>query len=59
VIAGATLPGQRSVIARLDGIARAADDAALGTPATLVVGDVVTAIPTHALLEATVGFQFG
>ena len=59
VIAGATLPGQRSVTARLDGIARAADDEALGTPATLVVGDVVTAIPAHSLLEATVGFQFG
>jgi siroheme synthase len=59
VIAGATLPGQRSVTSRLDGIARAADEAALGTPATLVVGDVVTAIPAHSLLEATVGFQFG
>jgi uroporphyrin-III C-methyltransferase/precorrin-2 dehydrogenase/sirohydrochlorin ferrochelatase len=59
VIAGATLPSQRSVTSRLDGIARAADEAALGTPATLVVGDVVTAIPAHSLLEATVGFQFG
>jgi uroporphyrin-III C-methyltransferase/precorrin-2 dehydrogenase/sirohydrochlorin ferrochelatase len=59
VIAGATLPGQRSVVARLDGIAHAADEAALGTPATLVVGEVVTAIPAHSALEATVGFQFG
>jgi len=59
VIAGATLPGQRSVTARLDGIARAADEAGLETPATLVIGDVVTAIPAHSLLEATAGFQFG
>ena len=59
VIADATLPGQRSVTARLDGIAHAADEAALGMPATLVVGDVVTAIPAPSLLEATVGFQFG
>ncbi len=59
VIAGATLPGQRSVTSRLDGIARAADEAGLGTPATLVVGDVVRAIPAHSVLEATVGFQFG
>jgi uroporphyrin-III C-methyltransferase/precorrin-2 dehydrogenase/sirohydrochlorin ferrochelatase len=59
VIAGATLPGQRSVTARLDGIAHAADEAGLETPATLVVGDVVTAIPAHSIVEATVGFQFG
>jgi siroheme synthase len=59
VIAAATLPGQRSVSARLDGIARAADDAGLGTPATLFIGEVVTAIPARSLLEATVDFQFG
>jgi uroporphyrin-III C-methyltransferase/precorrin-2 dehydrogenase/sirohydrochlorin ferrochelatase len=59
VIAGATLPGQRSVTARLDGIARAADEAGLETPATLVIGDVVAAIPAHSLLEATTGSRFG
>jgi uroporphyrin-III C-methyltransferase / precorrin-2 dehydrogenase / sirohydrochlorin ferrochelatase len=59
VIAGATLPEQRSVTARLDGIARAVDEAGIGTPATLVIGDVVNAIPAQAMLEATVGFQFG
>ena len=59
VIARATLPGQRSVTARLDAIARAADEAGLETPATLVIGDVVTAVQAHAILEATVGFQFG
>jgi len=59
VIAEATLPGQRSVTARLDGIARAADEAGIGTPATLVIGDVVNAIPAQSLFEATVGFQFG
>jgi uroporphyrin-III C-methyltransferase len=59
VIASATLPEQRSVIGRLDGIARAADEAGLSTPATLVVGDVVTAIPASALMEATAGIQFG
>jgi uroporphyrin-III C-methyltransferase/precorrin-2 dehydrogenase/sirohydrochlorin ferrochelatase len=59
VIASATLPDQRSVTASLDDIARAADDARLPTPSTLVVGDVVTAIPAQSLLEATAGFQFG
>jgi uroporphyrin-III C-methyltransferase / precorrin-2 dehydrogenase / sirohydrochlorin ferrochelatase len=63
VVAGATLPGQRSVTARLDGIARAADEAGVETPATLVVGEVVNAIPANSLVnslvEATAGFKFG
>ncbi len=59
VIASATLPQQRSVTARLDGIARAADEAGVETPATLVIGEVVTAIPGRSLVEATAGFQFG
>src|SRR5713226_8108796 len=45
IICNATLPDQRSVSACLDNIARAADEAGISTPATLVVGDVVAAIP--------------
>ncbi len=45
IISNATLPDQRSVSARLDNIARVADEAGISTPATLVVGDVVAVIP--------------
>ena len=54
IISNATLPDQRSVTARLDGIARAADEAGIGTPATLVVGDVVGAIPAISTLETRI-----
>ena len=43
LISNATLPDQRSVTGPLDRIARLADEAAIGPPATLVVGDVVAA----------------
>jgi uroporphyrin-III C-methyltransferase len=43
VIANATLPNQRSISGSLDSIARLADQAAIEAPATLVVGDVVSA----------------
>jgi siroheme synthase len=43
VISNATLPNQRSVSGPLDRIARLADEAAIEPPATLVVGDVVSA----------------
>ena len=59
VIASATLADEVSVTATLAGIAKAADDAGLGTPATLVVGDVVTAIPAQSIAEATAAIQFG
>jgi uroporphyrin-III C-methyltransferase len=50
VISNATLPNQRTVTGTLERIARLADQAALETPATLVVGDVVAAAPILALL---------
>ena len=43
VVSKATLPDQRSVSGTLDSIAALADEAAIETPATLVVGDVVSA----------------
>jgi uroporphyrin-III C-methyltransferase / precorrin-2 dehydrogenase / sirohydrochlorin ferrochelatase len=43
VISDATLPGQRSVSGPLDRIASLADAAEIGAPATLVVGEVVSA----------------
>lgn len=43
LISNATLQNQRSVKGPLDRIARLADEAAIETPATLVVGDVVPA----------------
>jgi uroporphyrin-III C-methyltransferase/precorrin-2 dehydrogenase/sirohydrochlorin ferrochelatase len=43
LISNATLPHQRSVSGRLDCIARLADEAGIEAPATLVVGDVVSA----------------
>ncbi len=60
VISNATLPNQESVFGPLDRIARIADQAAIGTPATLVVGDVVAAAPTLAVLpNSTVDGGFG
>jgi len=50
VISNATLPNQRSVSGPLEQIARLADRAAIETPATLVVGDVVAAAPALAVL---------
>ena len=50
VISNATLPNQQSVTGTLDRIARLADQAAIATPATLVVGDVVAAAPVLAVL---------
>ncbi len=60
VISNATLPNQESVSGPLDRIARMAEQAAIGTPATLVVGDVVAAAPTLAVLpNSTVDGGFG
>jgi len=60
VISNATLPNQESVSGPLDRIARIADQAAIGTPATLVVGDVVAAAPAVAVLpNSTVDGGFG
>jgi uroporphyrin-III C-methyltransferase/precorrin-2 dehydrogenase/sirohydrochlorin ferrochelatase len=53
VISNATLPTQRSVSGPLDRIARLADEAGIEPPATLVVGDVVSA--ELALAAATAG----
>ncbi len=50
VISNATLPNQKSVSGPLEMIARLADQAAIETPATLVVGDVVAAAPALAVL---------
>jgi uroporphyrin-III C-methyltransferase/precorrin-2 dehydrogenase/sirohydrochlorin ferrochelatase len=44
VVHRATLDGQRVVRARLDGIAAAADRAAVGAPSVVVVGEVVDAL---------------
>jgi len=51
IISNATLPEQRSVSATLGNIARVADEAGIGTPATLVVGDVVAAISAISTLD--------
>jgi siroheme synthase len=60
VIANATLPNQQTVSGPLDSIARIADHAAIGTPATLVVGDVVAAAPPLAVLpHSSVDGGFG
>ena len=60
VISNATLPNQQTVTGPLERIARVADQAAIGTPATLVVGDVVAAAPTLAVLpNSTVDGGFG
>jgi uroporphyrin-III C-methyltransferase/precorrin-2 dehydrogenase/sirohydrochlorin ferrochelatase len=50
LISNATLAGQQAVSGTLESIARLADQAAIGTPATLVVGDVVAAAPVLAVL---------
>jgi len=60
VISNATLPNQQSVTGTLERIARLADQAALETPATLVVGDVVAAAPVLAVLpHSSVDGGFG
>ena len=60
VISNATLPNQRSISGPLDRIARLADQAAIETPATLVVGDVVAAAPALAVLpNSSVDGGFG
>jgi uroporphyrin-III C-methyltransferase / precorrin-2 dehydrogenase / sirohydrochlorin ferrochelatase len=50
VISNATLANQQSVSGPLEQIARLADQVAIGTPATLVVGDVVAAAPALSVL---------
>ena len=42
VISQGSLPGERHVIARLDGITQASSEARLGTPAVIVIGEVVS-----------------
>jgi len=60
VISNATLPNQRSISGPLERIARLADQAAIETPATLVVGDVVAAAPALAVLpHSSVDGGFG
>ena len=61
VIANASLPNQQSVSGPLELIARIADQAAIGTPATLVVGDVVaaSALATAVLPNSFVDGGFG
>jgi uroporphyrin-III C-methyltransferase len=60
VISNATLRNQRSVTGTLERIARLADQAAIETPATLVVGDVVAAAPVLAVLpNSSVDGGFG
>jgi len=60
VISNATLADQRSISGPLERIARLADQAAIGTPATLVVGDVVAAAPALAVLpNSSVDGGFG
>ncbi|TMB99958.1 MAG: uroporphyrinogen-III C-methyltransferase, partial [Chloroflexi bacterium] len=61
VIANASLPNQQSVSGPLDLIARLADQAAIGTPATLVVGDVVaaSALAAAVLPNSSVDGGFG
>ena len=49
IISNATLPDQRSVSGPLDRIAMLADEAAIDSPATLVVGDVVSAMGVLAV----------
>ena len=60
VISNATLANQQTVWGPLERIARLADQAAIGTPATLVVGDVVAAAPVLAVLpNSSVDGEFG
>jgi uroporphyrin-III C-methyltransferase/precorrin-2 dehydrogenase/sirohydrochlorin ferrochelatase len=51
VISNATLPSERKVAGPLADIARLADQAEIGAPAVLVVGDVVAAIPVVSALR--------
>jgi uroporphyrin-III C-methyltransferase/precorrin-2 dehydrogenase/sirohydrochlorin ferrochelatase len=60
VISNATLPNQQSISGPLERIARLADQASIGTPATLVVGDVVAAAPVLSVLpNSSVDGGFG
>jgi uroporphyrin-III C-methyltransferase/precorrin-2 dehydrogenase/sirohydrochlorin ferrochelatase len=60
VISNATLANQQSISGPLERIARLADQAAIGTPATLVVGDVVAAAPALSVLpNSSVDGGFG
>ena len=61
VIANASLAGQQSVSGPLERISRIADQAAIGTPATLVVGDVVaaSALAMAVLPNSSVDGGFG
>jgi uroporphyrin-III C-methyltransferase / precorrin-2 dehydrogenase / sirohydrochlorin ferrochelatase len=60
VISNATLANQQTVSGPLEHIARLADQAAIGTPATLVVGDVVAAAPVLSVLpNSSVDGGFG
>jgi uroporphyrin-III C-methyltransferase len=51
VISNATLPAERKVSGPLNDIARLADQAEIGAPAVLVVGDVVAASPVLSALR--------
>jgi siroheme synthase len=53
VISNATLPAERKVSGPLADIARLADQAEIGAPAVLVVGDVVAAIPMVSELRGS------
>jgi len=60
VISNATLPNQKMVSGPLDQISWLADQAAIGAPATLVVGDVVAAAPAVSVLpNSSLGSGFG
>jgi uroporphyrin-III C-methyltransferase / precorrin-2 dehydrogenase / sirohydrochlorin ferrochelatase len=60
VISNATLANQKSISGPLEQIARLADQAAIGTPATLVVGEVVAAAPVLSVLpNSSVDGGFG
>ena len=54
IVSNATLPDQRVVTGRLDAIASAADRAGIETPATLIVGDVISAISAMASLRRAI-----
>ena len=52
LVSNATLPGQACVSGRLSEIARLADGARIQAPATLIVGDVVAAVPALQAMES-------
>ena len=54
IVSNATLPNQRVVTARLDAIASAANQAGIETPATLIVGDVISAISAMPSLSRAI-----